>query len=646
MRTTSQTSKNPKKTRNLAEIETVKITDLKPYWDAVHVDLSRLSQPLLLHLVTLVKQLLQWFKKFKKKKIQNDKNEDESQSDCHKESSFEEDSEDHSFNSLMHRLCAVATAALSVLMVRYPDTVVDAAQDMHIVRDIISIALQPTSLSFFPVLSNVNKMWVFAQSRVLEQSSERAFQNKSMHPKKAISGNNIPGAHKNVAESSPIVMNLLDDPSIVSIEDEIAEKEERVKEGREEEEERTQFKISQTKHCSIPPILENEREREKEGVERERERQRDPLLFDLDSRAARRVLSDSLSCQFGIPALRCLLLLDFFMGDIDAVSNYLRTATKENSYNSAHVDQTDQGFEVEKESAIELSDSLLRNTSVCDSFYELKSDLMITPWETLVPSDAHLDRLIVSTAVTGDEHTFLTLRSSSASIDRNVFALAFDGGGGDGDGDDGGCSDGVEEREGQEGDEVERELSAVENRLQRDHEIRGEGDEEGESNLEEGSSSYAHLVLGCCLARCDEEGPSQIPKGPAMHLCMSPGAVRIHTIVSTYDHNLGFTTCEQIESTNLRLVSKYYDRPVDSVSNLVQDLDMSLTILRLREIAAQLLGEGNLNLHSDTESIEDWLRLLKLLVFSDAKVLADGADVTDGTDIVCVWHILSLSRHM
>ena len=67
-------------------------------------------------------------------------------------------------------------------------------------------------------------------------------------------------------------------------------------------------------------------------------------------------------------------------------------------------------------------------------------------------------------------------------------------------------------------------------------------------------------------------------------------------------------------SLNTRSFNNLSQSSMLSVSNLVQDLDMSLTILRLREIAAQLLGEGNLNLHSDTESIEDWLRLLKRLL--------------------------------
>ena len=60
--TNADTTKN-KKLKNLSDIFTVKITEMLPYWDAVHVDLARLSQPLLPHLVSLLKELLQWFKR-------------------------------------------------------------------------------------------------------------------------------------------------------------------------------------------------------------------------------------------------------------------------------------------------------------------------------------------------------------------------------------------------------------------------------------------------------------------------------------------------------------------------------------------------------------------------------------------------------
>ena len=115
-----------------------------------------------------------------------------------------------------------------------------------------------------------------------------------------------------------------------------------------------------------------------------------------------------------------------------------------------------------------------------------------------------------------------------------------------------------------------------------------------------------------------------------MCVCMSPGAVRTYTIVSTYDYNLGISTCEQVETTTLRTIKSYFDRPVSSMDGLVRDLDMSVTVLRMREIAAKLLAEGNLNLHKDAEDIEDWLRVLRLVVFSESRGTVDGTYRADG----------------
>ena len=283
-------------------------------------------------------------------------------------------------------------------------------------------------------------------------------------------------------------------------------------------------------------------------------------------------------------------------------------------------------LEIEKEDDLELSDeNPLRNTSVCDLFYQAKSDLLITRWENFVPFDAHFDRLVVHTIGNCEELTLLAVSTSSGSTDGSAGAT---GVGGVSANVSGICSDevGVENADAEE--QGERDSRAL-------HGGGGGGGEE-ENKVAQRSQFDPPLALGCCLAHCDDEGPSPFPKGDAMRLCMSPGAVRVNTIVSEYDFNLGTTICQQVESANLRAVRKYFDRPVESMPLLVQDLDMSITILRLREIATQLLADGNLNLRSDAQDIGDWLHTLKLLVFSESKGLADGTDMMDGTKSLVV----------
>ena len=66
--------------------------------------------------------------------------------------------------------------------------------------------------------------------------------------------------------------------------------------------------------------------------------------------------------------------------------------------------------------------------------------------------------------------------------------------------------------------------------------------------------------------------------------------------------------------------------------SFIQSLDASVTILRLREIASKLLEGGNLHLHNDVEKVDDWMRVLRLAVFTESKASADLTDSTDGTD--------------
>ena len=593
LRTSLKFSKNPKKTRNLPEIETVKITDLKPHWDAVHVDLSRLSQPLLVHLVTLVKLLLQWFRKETNGNSRYNKNKNISY--CNQN----DDVRICSLKPLMHRLCAVSTAALSVLMVRYPDAITDAAQDVHTVRDIITVALQSTNLSFFPVLCRVNKMWAFAQARVLERREENDIQTK--YTQNFISGKNVAEIHRDVVECSPSPLNL--SPATIG---NSSIKGKAVNDGHK--------KVVNTIQSTSAVIIRKEKEKEKKE-----ETEQGPLSFDATSRAVREATSKTLACQLGISTSRCLHLLEFFMGNEEALRKHLNE-------NSDSISERN-GFEIEKEDDLELSDeNPLRNTSVCDLFYQAKSDLLITRWENFVPFDAHFDQLVVRTIGNCEELTLLAVSTSSGSTDGSAGAT---GVGAVSANVSGICSDEVGD------DDADAEEQGGRDRAVHEGGGGGGGGEEANKVVQR-SQFDPPLALGCCLAHCDDEGPSPFPKGDAMRLCMSPGAVRVHTIVSEYDFNLGTTTCQQVESANLRVVSKYFDRPVKSMPLLAQDLDMSITILRLREIATQLLADGNLNLRSDAHDIGDWLHILKLLVFSESKGLADGTDMIDGTKSLVV----------
>ena len=639
--TNADTTKN-KKLKNLSDIFTVKITEMLPYWDAVHVDLARLSQPLLPHLVSLLKELLQWFKrKTNSMTVQNknngniynrksDKKENENGNKISNQNSIETNlysnyiadnnirkevhlfgeehsstnSEESSFDSIMHRLCSVATTALSVLMVRYPDTVIDAAQDVNTVRDIISISLQSTGLSFFPILPRVHKMWEFAQSRVLEKGPRTYIRNlknnsitsssRSTSSVKMNNARNILRTGGINEECSPVGVksesdkNGLDQVLDLSLVLGLGQSLTGLGEQKDTDNPLT-GEVDTTPLVLLPPDM-------------------DPLLFDPVSVAVRRAVSEALSCELGLSPLHCLLTLDYFMGDEEATRNYLLKKYKIQSLSDKEFGNLGGEFDefvTEEESAIDLSDeNPLRNTAISDPFYDSKSDATIPPWLSLIPFDIHLDRLSVSTSnsvertVQGPGVTLMT--------DDTIQGL----------------EDGIKVRS-RSDDEFERvrerEKEKKINLDKMTSVIGTKGDNKEILDPSDSTDSRSMIPPSCYLVRGEDEGPSKFPQRDSMYRCMSPGEVRTYTIVSSYDYNLGVATCSQAESSALRIVKKYYDQPVTSMTSFVQDLDMSVTILRLRDIASKLLEEGNLNLHRDAESVEDWLGVLRLVVFSESK---------------------------
>ena len=194
----------------LKDIETVPLADIQPVWQAADVDLSRLSQPLLPHLVALIKHLLPWFKRHAQKKtVAGSEGNSKEKGSAKKSapstegdaaaggsaagsganttdspntiiSSDEDNTSDRSSGSgisggtdsldaALLRLCAVVSTALSVVLEKDPDAVADAADDAEVTADLIAASLLPTGLPYFSTLVRVYSMWGFAQARVLEQ---------------------------------------------------------------------------------------------------------------------------------------------------------------------------------------------------------------------------------------------------------------------------------------------------------------------------------------------------------------------------------------------------------------------------------------------------------------------------------------------
>lgn len=558
--------------KTLQGMETVKLSELQSQWEAVSVDLSRLSQPLLPHLVALVQQLLQWIS-------MRTRTASPAPAPV---GADEEESAAVDSDLVMRRLCAMATTALSVLMERYPDTIMEAAHDIHTVRDIISISSRSTGLPFFPTLPKISEMWGFVQARVLERCSGVGAVDREAVGE---SGGEREGKSKDQASQSSDTLTAANASSSSAIGNGFSK-----------------------------------------GPSTSTSTHTECLMFDGPSRAVRRAVAEALSYELGVSSAKCLIALEFCMGDVDKARRSLRksSATEGSGFGSsaeaapgsdsavvkeAEADGVggDAGEEVrvrEGEAALadlDLSDDHpLRNVCESDPLGDISRESSDLPWRSLVPNQIVLRRVALA----------------SSSADREGSGL------------------GAAEREGDEEEEGGEKSPSPSADVPEAVAAEGsDGDKFSSSSTSSTKSAVGSsadigslVTFGSCVARCEEEGATQFPVRAAMGMCMSRGVTSTHTVMSTYDYSLGVPTCEVVEMSSLRAVEKYYDRPVLCMGRLASDLDLSITILRLREIACKLLAEGNLNLHKDAERPEDWVRILRLAVFSECECSSDPTD--------------------
>ena len=496
-----------------------------------------------------------------------------------------------SFDSIMHRLCSLAVTALSVLMTRCPDTIIEAAQDVHTVRDIISISSRPTGLPFFPTLARVNKMWGFAQARVLETvpcQGDIGGTNRLSKQPKGLKTNDVTAdlvecttAANSVAvelslatttTSVPTSIPSTTPPSVLPVLQDMPHV---------DVDAMTSASPSVPVSTTASPIVTHSTE---------------SLLFDAASRATRKSIAETLSLELKVSWKACLLILEYYMGDIGLTRSYFTNSKGDVGMDDAITETSEVQLELSDENP-------LRNLGVCYPFGESKKENFTSPWRSLIPNDITLDRLIVVTA------PIAPARKASLSFVESVTGVQLS------------------------------EKSAV-------TPLCPASDKEGKEADKGIDVECSELALGSCLVRCDEEGPTQFPSKESIRVCMSEGVIRSHIIVSSFDYDLGIAICEPVETSSLRIVKKYFDRPMNSMPSFIQSLDVSVTILRLREIASKLLEGGNLHLHKDVEKVEDWMRVLRLAVFTASKAATDFADGTDGTDTFKLQFNSTLSRYI
>jgi hypothetical protein len=131
---------------SLDKVETISIDCISVICEGVKVDMSRLSQPLLPQLISLIKATLNFAGTLKEK--------------SHLELSCHE--------SIILLLAAQSAVALSALMETASDQLIECLIELDLVADIVKLSLLPSGLPAFVGADTVTRMWSFSHARLIE----------------------------------------------------------------------------------------------------------------------------------------------------------------------------------------------------------------------------------------------------------------------------------------------------------------------------------------------------------------------------------------------------------------------------------------------------------------------------------------------
>ena len=247
----------------MKSIELVKFSSLNVIWNGTNVDMTRLSQPLLPQLIALLKALL-------------------------RRKSCDSDLMGH-MGACISRLNYFVSTAVSVLLEKQPDIIIDATQDEGIIVDIMNIALQPTGMKQFSSLLEMNRMWCHTQGRAIEREN---------YPPPNQTKDETPASKKKSAEAS-----LSDQTTIAN--------------------------VSKSAVVDVEQA-EGESKLISHAVVSDESLGQSILLHDEESRSERLETARLLSAETGVHVTTCLQHFEFYMADTELTRQSLLSMIAQN----------------------------------------------------------------------------------------------------------------------------------------------------------------------------------------------------------------------------------------------------------------------------------------------------------------------------
>lgn len=541
----------------LNNMETVSLSNIKPVSEGVDIDLSRLSQPLLPHLTGLTKLLLVWFSR----RISID-NQFKNQSDV----------EYTLLDSVLFRLNSILSSSLSILLNKQGDLIMDASHDSNVISDILSISLLPTGLENFPNLNKVLNTWNFIQSRILENSSEVS----SLKYEEQKDGFDFfDDENKDILDVNSANINVTNiDYVDIKINDKST----------------TDLLIKKIEvNISLLNCFH-------EGCK--------CLAFydDFENYNASKMMTGKLSSgKFcGIHSLVSNIHVGTYMTSLISIASPLEISLERSMevQEILYILHKELNSEIICKEIIEESVKFAGgieggvDKKICLERLEYFQMNFEKTRENLYKSSI---KLLKSNVIENDlNRNISTIITSKLNLsDLNPLKD-------------------VEEEI--KYDKISDYLSSynVNERFLSRINI----------HLEEENKETNHKVpiitkfnVGDILIESEEEGVSFISSGGRIGKCLTEGAANPDTgvIFSYYDYQLGVPLCEIIELNLIKKVESFYNHPPLSMNKFMCNLDIAITILRMRDITSKLLIDGNVNLSHDIDKIEDWLSMMKLI---------------------------------
>ena len=133
-----------------------------------------------------------------------------------------------------------------------------------------------------------------------------------------------------------------------------------------------------------------------------------------------------------------------------------------------------------------------------------------------------------------------------------------------------------------------------------------------------------NVTTGNIICKIDDDG-ALVASNCNLEVCMSSCKSEI-TIAMFCDYDLGVDLYHGFRCSDGCVVTHLYETKLEDFPELLLSLDISLTIVRLRQLASRMISDRSINLQRDAGGKEQWLSLLKYIMRGEIMTAGETKD--------------------